>query len=75
MFHILGRDREPEEPRQRGWRRLSERSHRGRDAVMTDDTFPANTRRDDFAVYGRFSTADDRHRQFQKNKPTFATRE
>jgi hypothetical protein len=58
-----------------GWRRLSERSHRGRDAVMTDDTFPANTRRDDFAVYGRFSAADDRHRQFQKNKPTFATRE
>jgi hypothetical protein len=41
---------------------------------MTDDTFLANTRRDDFAVYGRFSAADDRHRQFQKNKPMFATR-
>ncbi|HEY6579420.1 MAG TPA: hypothetical protein VIY09_08860 [Rhizomicrobium sp.] len=33
---------------------------------MTDDTFPANTRRDDFAVYRRFSCIEDRRRQFYK---------
>jgi hypothetical protein len=33
---------------------------------MTDDTFLANTRRDDFAVYRPFSCTENRRRQFHK---------
>jgi hypothetical protein len=70
-FTFQGHDREPEAPRQRKslpcpWCRLSKTDHRGRDAMMTDDTFPANTRRDDFAVYRRFSCTENHRRQFHK---------